>query len=247
MSRLIRVELKRMFRDWVAYGIIVFFIIFAAAFPILTVLGADIGEEPYFGMCHTAVLTILPLMCGAFAGLFISREFGVETGTITIRNKIIAGHRRLHIYIADLIVIAIFTLMCYVIYEVVVFAVGAFLFDFSTLSSEIIIKQLLLMALLIVGNVPLCVAIAYILRNVAGAVLGYMVQMVLMTGGMLGQMSGVFGKICEVISRFSPQGQIQMTAYAMPDKVWLTILCTLALGLAAAFAGGLCFSKCDLK
>lgn len=247
MSRLIRVELKRMFRDWVAYGIIVFFIIFAAAFPILTVLGADIGEEPYFGMCHTAVLTVLPLMCGAFAGLFISKEFGVETGTITMRNKIIAGHRRLHIYIADLVVIAVFSLMCYVIYEVVVFAVGAFFFDFSTLSSEIMIKQLLFMALLIVANVPLCVAIAYILRDVAGSVLGCMVQMGLMTGGMYNQTGGLLGRICEIVCRFSPQGQIQMTAYAMPDKVWLTILCTLALGLIMTVAGGLCFSKCDLK
>lgn len=74
--------------------------------------------------------TIIGIVVAIFTSLFL----GVEYSDGTIRNKIISGHKRIHIYLSNLFITTITSLFSYVLFIAVVSLIGIPLFGGITMS-----------------------------------------------------------------------------------------------------------------
>ncbi len=81
--------------------------------------------------------TMIGIVIAIFASLFL----GVEYSDGTIRNKIIIGHKRMHIYLSNLIVVTITSLFSYLLFLGVVACIGIPLFGSITIE----FKELLML------------------------------------------------------------------------------------------------------
>lgn len=73
-------------------------------------------------------------MIGIVIAIFTSLFLGVEYSDGTIRNKIIIGHKRIHIYLSNLIVVTITSLFSYLLFLGIIVAIGIPLFGGITIA-----------------------------------------------------------------------------------------------------------------
>lgn len=101
----------------------------------------DFGNFPFY----------YPTMIGVVIAIFTSLFLGVEYSDGIIRNKISIGHKRINIYLSNLIIITVTSLVSYILYLGVVSSIGIPLFGTDGLVfKELIIRILITFVTIIV-------------------------------------------------------------------------------------------------
>lgn len=88
---------------------------------------------------------------GLFISLFISLFIGREHSEGIIRNKIIVGHKRVNIYLSNLIISIVTCLFFQLIYYIIVFAIGTLLYEAIQMNYSNIIQIILDTTLVIIS------------------------------------------------------------------------------------------------
>lgn len=121
--------------------------------------------------------TSLPMIIAITGGLFISKDYTDNT----IRNKIIVGHSRTSIYMANWITSVIMTLALFAVYQLFIFAVGGSIFGFSDVYElDYFFKELLLTLCPLITFTSITVFICMTVKGTSGTVLSFMFYYVLM-------------------------------------------------------------------
>lgn len=121
--------------------------------------------------------TFLPMIIAITGGLFISKDYTNNT----IRNKIIVGHSRPSIYMANWITSVIMTLILFAVYLLFIFAVGVPIFGFSEwFEWGFFFKKLLLTLCPLITFASITVFICMTVKGTSGTVLSFMFYYALM-------------------------------------------------------------------
>ena len=116
MIRLLKAGLFRLKKD-ILFWIFIFLTIGLA---ILTL----VRYVPIEGITLDSALNEFLIYIGLFIAIFVSIFVGKEHSQGIIRNKIIVGHSRFSIFLANLIICIIVSLLCELIYLAIIFLVG---------------------------------------------------------------------------------------------------------------------------
>lgn len=238
MIKLLYADLARIFKSrFFRAGLII-----TAAFAVCTVLMIKKGN----GMLSYApaeVLVLLPILMAAFTGLTVSSEFTYGT----IRNKIIIGHSRVHIYSASLISLCAAALIYYAVYEIIVFSLGTAVLDTSGVSLKATAAILLIMPVMIISNTALSLFICMLVRDSKSIALTMALQYALMLFDVLKE---IFKNsiVIKILGKSIPQGYIYaLDVYEMPTEPLLAICCPLLLGVVVTVFGMLSLEKSNLN
>ena len=218
MSNLLAEGFRRLFKGKRFYVVLVIIMAIPAAASVFIKIfeGGDVnvGDGLVFAMIGTMTMFI-----SIAAGLFIVQDFKNNT----IRNKIIIGHSRTNIYLANLII----SLTVAFIYQVAIVTI-VILFAFTSCF------------------VFLCTS----MRNTGGFVLSLMLDTIVT---MIASIIYTFVKnkiVRNVIEYGLPSVQIDGFKYNptnVDDKLWLMILIDLGICVVSTIAGIAIFKKADLK
>lgn len=104
-------------------------------------------------------------MIGIAIAIFTSLFLGVEYSDGVIRNKISVGHKRMNIYLSNLIIIASASLFSYFWYLVVVFSVGIPLFGMDTLSFTGLLGKMIIVFVAIIAYSSIFTFMAMMISN----------------------------------------------------------------------------------
>lgn len=101
-----------------------------------------------------------PVMIGIVIAIFTSLFLGVEYSDGTIRNKISIGHKRVNIYLSNLIITTIVSILFYVTFIIVTLAIGIPIFGVGTIPAQAITTKVLV-------NIMVCISFSSIYTFVA--------------------------------------------------------------------------------
>ena len=168
MRNLLRSEFQRLWRSKLFYlGVL------AVAVEVLYALINNLYYKALWGLDLTATnllfmgTSALPLAMAVFISFFVS----VDHGDKTIRNKLIAGHSREHVYLAKLTVCGVAALLMHVVGAGAVIAVGApLLGGFSDMTRSCIL-QLCFSLFSVIALCALLVLIGMLVQHRAVAML----------------------------------------------------------------------------
>ena len=100
MRKLLRANFSRLWHDRIFWLLSALMVFLGASMAVINAV--NVHREGVVWMMDFSLLTyvtIAPVLTAAFAALFIGSDYSGGT----LRNKLIAGHRRSHIYLANLI------------------------------------------------------------------------------------------------------------------------------------------------
>lgn len=231
----------KIFKSKGIYVAIIFSAVIAVTMNIVTLRGESaLLSETALSMG----LMILPMIMCVTAGVYISSDF---TGGI-VRNKVIVGNKRRNIILS--------WSLCYVLCAVIIFAVfmgAAFISalfllpDLSSLKPDIVAVDLAVALVMVISNVFLIIFVCTVVKDAKSIAVLYLVEQVTAIIPITATMSKE-NEIMTFLMRFYPQGQtMTLTLLEMPDKPWLTVLCSAALGIAFLVLTIVYFEKNDLK
>ena len=242
MRKLLNANLTRIFKSKIFY----YGIVFIAALAVLMVFFAS--DEGTFSVgigAGMGAMMVLPMIISIISAVMILPEF--SSGTI--RNKIVVGHNRNAIVISWAICFSLITAVFFVVYEAVSFlSAMVFSYDFSELKINIVFANLLVVAVLLASNAMFSLLICTMLRDVASIAVLFLIQEPLAILSTLLMDFMEDNKVLTFMLRFFPQGQVQtINMTVMPDKPWLTVLCSASLGIVFLIMSIAYFKKTDLK
>jgi hypothetical protein len=150
----------------------IFSLLIMIAIPSLIMyVSALLDDELYMDSFPFFMNTFMPMIISIIGGLFISKDYTNNT----IRNKIIVGHSRQSIYMANWITSVVITLTLFAIYLLFIFAVGVTIFSFSAaFEFGYFIKILLLTLCPLIAFVSITVFICMTVKGTSGTVLSFM-------------------------------------------------------------------------
>jgi len=228
---LLKLEMKELFRQFVFRSLLLLCSVFGICLGILNDSMNDPVSAGVMEWCG-----ILAVMLSAYGGLSVSREFNRNT----IRNKIVVGHRRGHIFLAKLILVGMIYLMC-----IGLFILASFLIQWI-IAGRILLqwKQLLTAALSAALCVALTVTISTAVRTDIAGLIPLLVLFLSMMFSGLGY-EFIDHKIMDVINVFLPCGQMMAGESAV--KFSVAVSCSLLETVLLCIAGCLIFRKADLN
>ncbi|MBR1390502.1 MAG: ABC transporter permease [Lachnospiraceae bacterium] len=150
MSRLLSANFQRLFKSknfWIA-------VIFMYLFPTCELIVSKADQTLHPGKYSRAELSDLlfsgTMLLVVVAAVFVSVFIGTEYSDGTMRNKIVSGHKRGHIYLANLVVCTAAVLMMQTAYFLALLLPGVPLFGWSEMPAvELAIRVLLCLPVLI--------------------------------------------------------------------------------------------------
>lgn len=125
MAKLLRANFSRLWKSRIFYVALIFMVLLNVFLVIDGWNSGRIGyPEPLEDMLFQNCI-IIGFVCSVFVGMFL----GTEYSDGTIRNKIIVGHTRVRIYLANLLICAAGSLLLLVISLAIGLGLGSFLLD----------------------------------------------------------------------------------------------------------------------
>lgn len=106
-----------------------------------------------------------PTIIGIVIAIFTSLFLGVEYSDGAIRNKISIGHRRINIYLSNLIIVSITSLLSYILFMIVVSTIGIPLFGGLTMQMSSFLKIVGCIFVIILSYSSIFTFIAMIISN----------------------------------------------------------------------------------
>ena len=192
-------------------------------------------------------LSLTVLMTAITGGMLIARDYTNNT----IRNKIIIGHSRTNIYLANLIVTSTIILIYLFAYILFICAVGIPLVGTGEFPSADMVKNIFLTIPIMLAFSSLITFITMSIKSVGGAILAIALDYV---GSFLGTVLQILAIKYEELARFLeeclPSMQISMIRSSItevPDHAGLMVLYDVIIIAASTVGGILIFNKTDLK
>lgn len=245
MSNLLAEGFRRLFKGKRFYVVLTIIMAIPAAACIFIKIfeGSDVnvGDGLVFAMIGTMTMFI-----SITAGLFIIQDFKNNT----IRNKIIIGHSRTNIYLANLIVSLTVAFIYQVAYWLVLIAFSKTLQKFGSFPGTEVFQNMLFTIVILFAFTSFFVFLCTSIRSTGGFVLSLMLDtIVTMIAGIV--YTFVKNKIVRNIIDYGlPSVQINGFKYAPThiDKYfWCMILVDIAMCVVTTLAGIAIFKKADLK
>ena len=143
MIKLLKAGFFRLKKD-VIFWLFIFLTIGMAGFTLFRYLSVE-------GAYLDKILNEFIMYIGLFISIFVSIFVGKEYGQGIIRNKIIVGHSRISIFLSNLIISIVVSLLCELIYLIIVFLIGIPLFGQMQMSFSQFAIVLLNTALVIIS------------------------------------------------------------------------------------------------
>ena len=143
MIKLLKAGFFRLKKD-VIFWLFIFLTIGMAGFTLFRYLSVE-------GAYLDKILNEFIMYIGLFIAIFVSIFVGKEYGQGIIRNKIIVGHSRISIFLSNLIISIVVSLLCELIYLIIVFLIGIPLFGQMQMSFSQFSIVLLNTALVIIS------------------------------------------------------------------------------------------------
>ncbi len=174
MNRLISANFSRLFKN----GAFILYMIFSGGLSAFMIFMryADYREnmEYYDNFppeCHSIDgIAFVGLMFILFAvPVFVGNFVGTEYSDGTIRNKLIVGHKRSDIYLANLVVCTAGTLMGVLLHLLINFTLGTALCGIEVLTVSKILKLTLLSVIAFISLTAIMVMISMLVKSKAGA------------------------------------------------------------------------------
>lgn len=156
----------------------IFSLIIMIAIPSLIMwVSVSIGDKLFMDPFPFFMNTFMPMIIAITGGLFISKDYTNNT----IRNKIIVGHSRPRIYMANWITSVLITLVLLFGYLIFIFSVGVPIFGFSEFFEfGFFFKKLLLTLCPLITFASITVFICMTVKGTSGTVLSFMFYYALM-------------------------------------------------------------------
>lgn len=189
---------------------------------------------------------VMPLLVGIAAGMLIVQDFRNNT----IRNKVIIGHSRIKIYLANWIVSVTVMLIYMAVYLLFVIAFGGIILGFDEFPSKAIFINLLHTLLIELAMTSLIVFLCNTLKNVGGFVLSITMHYVVDMFSLVLMLLNKHPKVQEVISEAVPTFQMSLikNGYGEIQEHGVRMaLFMLAITVVSTVGGALLFKKSDLK
>ena len=139
MSLLLDANFKRLKKSKSLY-ILIFISMLIAIFKIMFELSETYTD---YVVKLEDIIFFYPLYIGFIIAIFTSLFLGVEYTDGVIKNKIMVGHKRVNIYLANLITISFGSLIFYLSYVIISLIIGIPLFGSITISSSKLIVSLI--------------------------------------------------------------------------------------------------------
>lgn len=143
MIKLLKAGFFRLKKD-VIFWLFIFLTIGMAGFTLFRYLSVE-------GAYLDKILNEFIMYIGLFIAIFVSIFVGKEYGQGIIRNKIIVGHSRISFFLSNLIISIVVSLLCELIYLIIVFLIGIPLFGQMQMSFSQFAIVLLNTALVIIS------------------------------------------------------------------------------------------------
>ena len=126
------------------------------------------------------------MMMGIVIAIFTSLFLGVEYSDGTIRNKISIGHKRINIYLSNLIIIAITSLFSYILFMLLISIIGIPLFGKITISISTLLSLIGCGLLMVISLSSIFTSIAMMISNkTITAIVSIMLAFGLMFGALI--------------------------------------------------------------
>lgn len=251
MANLLAEGFRRLFKGKRFYVCLIIY----CAIALLEVIVYYIGNNMFGGtddFLHVdslllAGLTLCCLFSAITAGMLISRDYTNNT----IRNKIIIGHSRTNIYLANLIVTSAVFMIYNAAYLLVVICVGMPLIGGGEFPSSDLFKNMLAALPVLLAFSALVTFITMTIKTIGGAILAIALNYI---GSFIGFaveiLSMKYKRFCEFVTEVLPSMQLntlQMSVYTPIDHLGRMILYDVIIIAVSTFFGILIFNKTDVK
>ena len=227
-----------------------FYIVLAVimAIPIIASVFIRIVEKRALNLGGALVFSLIGTMSmfiSITAGLFIITDFKNNT----IRNKIIIGHSRTKIYLANLIISLTVAFIYQMVFWLTLIAFGNTIMRFDAFPSKEIFQNMLLTLAIIFAFTSCFVFICTTLKNTGGFALSLMLDTVV---SMLVLLVMIIPKkeISKILSIAVPSMQknsLSNNPTVVPDNIWWMILIDIGICVVVTIARIEIFKRSDLK
>ncbi|WP_295081809.1 hypothetical protein [Ruminococcus sp.] len=245
MSELLAEGFRRLFKEKRFYIVLAVNILIPAFVSVF--IGIVEGKGSMIGDVMMFVMTgIIIMFISITAGMFIVSDFKNNT----IRNKIIVGHSRARIYLANLIISLFVAVVYQLAYWLTLIGLGWPLMGFKLFPCKEIFINIGITMVIIVTFTCAIVFICNSLRTTGGVVLSIMMDSIILTVAELIVMfskSKTVEKIAEVAIPTIQRQEFKYDPTSVPDKVALIIVIDIAICVVLTIGGILIFKKTDLK
>ena len=244
MANLLAEGYRRLFkgkRFYIVLAVIMAIPIIASVFiRIVEKRALNLGGALAFSMIGTMTMFI-----SITAGLFIITDFKNNT----IRNKIIIGHSRANIYLANLIISLTVAFIYQMVFWLTLIVFGKTIMRFDAFPSKEIFQNMLLTLAIIFAFTSCFVFICTTLKNTGGFALSLMLDTVV---SMLVLLVMIIPKkeISKILSIAVPSMQknsLSNNPTVVPDNIWWMILIDIGICVVVTIAGIEIFKRSDLK
>lgn len=141
-------------------------IIFSIIFALYYVSTQYLDMTKYGEVIEVGNMTLsYPTMIGLIIAIFTSLFLGVEYSDGAIRNKVSIGHKRVNIYLTNLLIVISASVLFYVVYLVIIFVLGIPLFGMGTAPIKMTLIKILVDIMVCVSISSLCTFIAMLCSN----------------------------------------------------------------------------------
>ena len=192
-------------------------------------------------------LTLCCLFSAITAGMLISRDYTNNT----IRNKIIIGHSRTNIYLANLIVTSAVFMIYNAAYLLVVIGVGMPLIGGGEFPSSDLTKNMLAAMVVLLAFSSLVTFITMTIKTIGGAILAIALNYIGSFIGLAVEILSVkYKKFCDFIMDVLPSMQLntlQMSVYTSVKHLGSMMLYDVIIIVGTTILGIIIFNKTDVK
>ena len=248
MSNLLAEGFRRLFkgkRFYIVLAVIVGVAAFILALVKILSNAFDDSEGLHADGMMFMMTGTMPLLISIAAGLLIVQDFRNNT----IRNKIIVGHSRTNIYIANLIVSVFVAVVYQLAFWITVIVLGGILMGFESFPSREMFVNMLIALLIQITFTCVIVFLCTSMKNIGGFVISltmhYIVSMM--------SMFLLFIKnedVQDFITDIVPSYQVNLIEYGytdIPDHLPVILIADLIIIAVSTIGGIIIFNKSDIK
>lgn len=239
MSSLLMSNFNRVFKwsvFWMGTGAIVLIAVFAVFVNKLSNEG--LGSLPF------DMMIFFPQIIAGVGGMLICYEFTEHT----IRNKLIVGHSRANIYLANYITVSIVSVIMYAAYMAVMFGMGLTLLDTPNISVTAFAVNALIGVIFVMTSVSLVVFLCMLMQSLTAIVMSMIVIFVSMIFTMFSQAfpDSTYTKVLDIVLPTSAVTKLNI--YEIADNIEPSVGGMIVFCALVTFIGVKLFSqKSDIK
>ncbi len=254
MAELLAEGYRRLFkgkRFYIVMGVIAAIaVMFTVLYKFINSMSGGIGNTSGIRMPADPLLFdaigILPLLIGIAAGMLIVQDFKNNT----IRNKVIIGHSRVKIYLANWIVSVTVMIIYMAVYLVVAAALGGIILGFEEFPTKEMTVNLVHFFFIELAMTSLIVFLCNTMKNTGGFVLAITMHYIVDMFSLALMLLNKHPKVQEIVSEAVPSLQmniVQQGYNESHDHSMRMILFMVIITVVSTIGGALLFKKSDLK